>query len=218
MWVLKQSVTLLEPYSSQILPLFPRVQHPSSRSSPFFFLRRWYGVEAREELGGQTCCFLSLQTPVWLLTLFVTMTHFLNLSETLAAQQCCHKIGFFNVCVLPSSVIWGFIPCWLLCSHKTAAITPAFMSACEPGKKGGRSDYWAFLILKSFFKKVQVVQKTASQRTSHHSRTSVPGRPASKFLACFGVFRSQCKAGGVDDGHWFDQPTVRIYQLSRYPM
>lgn len=136
MWVLKQSVTLLEPYSSQISPLFPRAQHPPSRSSPFFSLRRWYGVEAKAELGGQTCCFLSLQTPVWLLTLFVTMTHFLNLPETLAAQQCCHKIGFFNVCALPSSVIWGFIPCWLLCSHKTATITPAFTSAFEPGKKG----------------------------------------------------------------------------------
>lgn len=170
---------------------------------------------------GSDLLFLSLQTPVWLLTLFVTMTPFLILSETLAAQQCCHKIGFYNVYALPSSVIWGFIPCWLLCSHKIAAITPAFMSAFEPGKKGRGAITGLFLFLNLSSRKCKLSssdQKTASQRTSHHGRASVPGRPASKFLACFGVFRSQCKAGGVDDGYWFDQPTVRVYQLSRCPM
>ena len=63
---------------------------------------------------------------------------FLNLSETPAAKQCCHRIGFLNVSTLPPSVGEGFIPCWLLHGYKTAATTPAFMSTFKPGKRGKR--------------------------------------------------------------------------------
>ena len=80
---------------------------------------------------------------------------FLNLSETPAAKQCCHRIGFLNVSTLPPSVGEGFIPCWLLHGYKTAATTPAFMSTFKAGKKGEKETKEAFLVLLSSIKKLE---------------------------------------------------------------
>ena len=91
---------------------------------------------------------------------------FLNLSETPAAKQCYHRIGFLNVSTLPPSVGEGFIQCWLLHSYKIAATTPVFMSTFKAGKKGEKEAKEAFLILLSSIKKLEAFPQC--QQTSPH--------------------------------------------------